>query len=53
MDKTIHKILVVVAILVVFDSTSFSFNVEKHKFGLVSSMVNVYQTGKSVVKAFK
>lgn len=51
MDRTINKIIIGFIILIVFDSTSFT--VEKRKFGLIGSVVNVVKTVKDVVNVIR
>ena len=51
MDKTANKIIIGFIILVIFDATSF--NIQKVRFGLLGSVVNVVKTVRDVVSVVK
>ena len=50
MDKTINKFMAVLVFMVIFDSMSFSMNIEKTQYNLISSLIN---TGKKMVQIVK
>jgi hypothetical protein len=52
MNKLANKLIIGFVLLVLFDSTSFDLNLEKHQFSLLGSVVKTVSIIKDTVKVF-